>query len=256
MHQRLENHNLYCRDKVAIVTGAGRGIGRAIAVELAEQGAKIVVNYSRSAEAAEHTVSIIRETGGEALAVQADVADSTQTSNLFSHALEHFKQVDILVNNAGITRDKLILRMTDEDWDSVIDTNLKGAFLTCRAAAKLMVKQKSGIIVNVGSVMGRVGGAGQVNYCASKAGLIGLTKSLAKELGGRNIRVNAVAPGFIETEMTEQLKEDYREVILKQIPMARFGDAGDIARVVSFLCSPAAAYIQGETITVDGGLFM
>lgn len=247
---------MLCKDKIAIVTGAGRGIGRAIALLLAEEGAKVVVNYSRSAEAAEQTASQINDAGGEAVAIQADVAIAAEIENLFIKTIERFGRVDILVNNAGITRDKLILRMAEEDWDSVINTNLKGAFLTCRTAAKLMVKQKIGIIVNVGSVMGRVGGAGQVNYSASKAGMIGLTKSLAKELGGRNIRVNAVAPGFIETDMTETLKEDYRESIRKQIPMARFGTSEDIASVVAFLCSSGAAYIQGEVISIDGGLFM
>ncbi len=247
---------MLCKDKIAIVTGAGRGIGRAIALLLAEEGAKVVVNYSRSAEAAEQTASQINDAGGEAVAIQADVAIAAEIENLFTKTIERFGRVDILVNNAGITRDKLILRMAEEDWDSVINTNLKGAFLTCRTAAKLMVKQKIGIIVNVGSVMGRVGGAGQVNYSASKAGMIGLTKSLAKELGGRNIRVNAVAPGFIETDMTETLKEDYRESIRKQIPMARFGTSEDIASVVAFLCSSGAAYIQGEVISIDGGLFM
>lgn len=244
------------QDKVAIVTGGGRGIGKAIAVVLAAEGAKVVVNYSRSADAAEQTVAEIRAAGGTAVAVQADIAVAAQTEALFAQTLEAYGRVDILVNNAGITRDKLILRMSEEDWDSVLDTNLKGAFLCAKAAAPLMLKQKSGVIVNVGSVIGKVGGAGQVNYSASKAGLVGLTKALAKELGSRNIRVNAVAPGFIETDMTGELKPEYRETILKQIPLARFGAAEDVARVVVFLCSSDAAYVQGEVITVDGGLFM
>lgn len=243
-------------EKVAIVTGAGRGIGRAVALALAAQGAKVVVNYSRSAEAAEEVVNKILGFGGEAIAVQADVANATQVDALLTQTKEKFGKVDILVNNAGITRDKLIQRMTEEDWDSVLDTNLKGTFLCCKAVARLFVNQRGGIIVNIGSVNGKVGAAGQSNYSASKAGMIGLTKSLAKELGGRNVRVNAVAPGFIETEMTGGLKEEFKDAVIKQIPLARLGSAEDVAGVVLFLCSDAASYIQGEVITVDGGLFM
>jgi 3-oxoacyl-[acyl-carrier protein] reductase len=241
---------------VAIVTGAGRGIGKAIALTLAEEGAKVVVNYSRSAEAAEQVARQIIGSGGQAVAVQADVAVATQVEALVRAAKERFGQVDILVNNAGITRDKLILRMTEEDWDAVLDTNLKSAFLCCKAVAPLMLRQKGGVIVNVGSVIGKVGGAGQVNYSASKAGLVGLTKSLAKELGSRHVRINAVAPGFIETEMTEVLKPEYRDTVLKQIPLGCFGTAENVARVVAFLCSSDAAYIQGEVLSIDGGLFM
>lgn len=244
------------QDKIAIVTGAGRGIGRAIALGLAHEGAKVVVNYSRSAEAAEDVVQQILKSGGEAMAVQGDVAHAEQVDTLLKATLERFERVDILINNAGITRDKLILRMSEADWDAVIDTNLKGAFLCARAVAPKMLKQKSGVIINVGSVIGKVGGAGQVNYSASKAGLIGLTKSLAKELGSRNIRVNAVAPGFVETDMTHILKDDQREAIVKQVPLGRLGKGEDIANVVAFLCSDSAAYIQGEVISVDGGLFM
>ena len=243
-------------EKVAIVTGAGRGIGRAVALALAAQGAKVVVNYSRSAEAAEEVVNKILGFGGEAIAVQADVANATQVDALLTQTKEKFGKVDILVNNAGITRDKLIQRMTEEDWDSVLDTNLKGTFLCCKAVARLFVNQRGGIIVNIGSVNGKVGAAGQSNYSASKAGMIGLTKSLAKELGGRNVRVNAIAPGFIETEMTGGLKEEFKDAVIKQIPLARLGSAEDVAGVVLFLCSDAAAYIQGEVIVVDGGLFM
>ena len=241
---------------MAIVTGAGRGIGSAIAIALAREGAKVVVNYSRSADAAEAVVAQIVAAGGEAIAVQADVANSAQVEKLFAAATEHFGRVAILVNNAGITRDKLVLRMTEEDWDAVLDTNLKGAFLCCKAAAPLMLKQRTGAIVNVGSVVGKVGGAGQVNYSASKAGLVGLTKSLAKELGSRSIRVNAVAPGFIESDMTEVLKEEYRAKITQQIPLGRIGSADEVARLVVFLCSDDAAYITGEVISIDGGLFM
>ena len=243
-------------EKVAIVTGAGRGIGKSVALTLAAQGAKVVVNYSRSADAAQEVVNAITGIGGEAIAVQADVSDAAQVDALVAQTKERFGRVDILVNNAGITRDKLILRMSEEDWDSVLDTNLKGAFLCCKAVAPIFVKQRAGIIVNVGSVNGRVGAPGQSNYSASKAGLIGLTKSLAKELGGRSVRINAVAPGFIETEMTDGLKDDFKETVIKQIPLARLGSAEDVAGVVVFLCSDAAAYIQGEVITVDGGLFM
>ncbi len=244
------------QDKVAIVTGAGRGIGRAVALGLAQEGARVVVNYSRSAEAANDVVQQIADAGGEAVAVQGDVANLAQVDALVGAAIERWGRVDILINNAGITRDKLILRMTEADWDAVVDTNLKGAFLCAKAVAPRMVKQRSGVIVNIGSVLGTVGGAGQVNYSASKAGLVGLTKSLAKELGGRNVRVNAIAPGFIETDMTQVLKEEQREALRKQIPLDRFGTGEDIANVVVFLCTDAAAYIQGDVITVDGGLFM
>lgn len=243
-------------NQVAIVTGAGRGIGRAIALELARAGAKVAVNYSRSQEAAEAVVSQICALGGEAAAIQADIADPTDVDRLVATTTERFGRVNILVNNAGVTRDKLILRMSVEDWDAVLNTNLRGAFLCSKAVAPLMLKQKSGVIVNVGSVIGKVGAAGQVNYSASKAGLIGLTKSLAKELGSRNVRVNAVAPGFIDTEMTEALKPEQRDAALKQIPLGRLGTAEDVAHVVAFLCSEEAAYIQGEVISIDGGLFM
>lgn len=237
------------------MTGGGRGIGRAIALALAGEGAKVVVNYHRNAEAAEQVVACITGTGREAFAIQADVSDATQVEAMVQAARERFGAVDILVNNAGVTRDVLLLRMKEEDWDVVLDTNLKSAFLCARAVAPLMIRQREGVIVNIGSVIGRVGAAGQANYSASKAGLIGLTKSLARELGSRNVRVNAVAPGFIETDMTEALKSEYRESILKQIPLGRFGTPEDVARVVVFLCSEDAAYIQGDVITIDGGLF-
>ncbi len=244
------------QDKVAIVTGAGRGIGRAIAVRLARDGASVVVNYSKSADAAESVVGEICEAGGRAMAIQANVAVAAEVEAMVAAAKERFGRIDILVCNAGITRDKLLLRMTEEDWDAVIDTNLKSAFLCAKAVASGMVKQRSGIIINVGSVVGKVGGAGQANYSASKAGLVGLTKSLAKELGSRNIRVNALAPGFVDTEMTEALKSDYRDAILKQIPLGRFGTGENAAGVVAFLCSEDSAYIHGELISMDGGLFM
>ena len=242
--------------KIAIVTGAGRGIGAAIAKTLAAEGAKVIVNYSRSAEAAAQVVSDIETAGGAAVALQADVAVPEQVEALVKSVMAQFGRIDILVNNAGITRDKLILRMSVEDWDTVLNTNLRGAFLFAKAVASPMLKQRGGVIVNVGSVIGKVGQGGQVNYSASKAGLIGLTKSLAKELGSRNVRVNAVAPGFIESDMTEVLKPEYRETILKQIPLGRMGSGEDVARVVAFLCSEDAAYVQGEVISIDGGLFM
>jgi 3-oxoacyl-[acyl-carrier protein] reductase len=247
---------LKLQDKIAIVTGGGRGIGSAIALALAAEGAKVAVNYSRSAEAAEQVVAQITAAGGEAFAIQADVSNAAQVEAMIAATKERFGRVDILINNAGVTRDTLLLRMKEEDWDAVLNTNLKGAFLCAKAVAPLLLKQKGGVIVNVGSVVGRVGAPGQANYSASKAGLIGLTKALAKELGSRNVRVNAVAPGFIETEMTEVLKPEYRETILKQIPLGRFGKAEDVARVVVFLCSEDAAYIQGDVLTIDGGLFM
>jgi len=243
-------------NKVAIVTGGSRGIGRAIALRLARDGAKVVVNYNASAGTAEQVVREITESRGEGLAVQANVANAADVDRLVAAAKDRFGSVDVLVCNAGITRDKLILRMTEEDWDAVLDTNLKSAFLCAKAVAPGMVKQRSGVIVNIGSVVGKVGGAGQANYGASKAGLVGLTKSLAKELGSRNIRVNAVAPGFIETEMTAALKPEYREAILKQIPLARFGACDEVAGVVAFLCSSDSAYVHGEVISMDGGLFM
>ena len=242
--------------KIAIVTGAGRGIGRGVALALAAEGASVVVNYSRSAEAAETVVNQITNMGGTAFAVKGDVASADDMNALAKTTLEKYGKIDILVNNAGITRDKLMLRMTEEDWDAVLDINLKGTFLAVKAVCPSLLKQRSGVIVNVGSVIGKVGGAGQVNYAASKSGLVGLTKSLAKELGGRNIRVNAVAPGFIESDMTEGLKEEHKEAILKQIPLGRLGVVEDVANVVTFLCSDAAAYIQGEVISIDGGLFM
>lgn len=243
-------------DRVAIVTGASRGIGKAIALELANEGAKVVVNYNRNAASAEEIVKTLLEAGKEAVALQADVADASQVEKLVQSTVERFGRVDILINNAGVTRDKLVMRMSEEDWDTVLNTNLKGAFLCSRAVAPIFLRQRSGIIVNISSVIGKVGGPGQANYSASKAGLIGLTKSLAKELGSRNIRVNAIAPGFIETEMTEVLKPEQREAALKQIPLARFGGSREVARVAVFLCSDDATYIHGEVITVDGGLFM
>lgn len=242
--------------RVAVVTGAGRGIGRAIALALAEEGAHVAL-MSFTARNAQAAAAEVREkTGRRAIGLAGSVAAAEDVDRLFGETLREFGRVDILINNAGITRDGLLLRMSEADWDAVLDTNLKGAFLCSKAAAKIMLKQKSGRIVNITSVMGIVGNAGQANYAASKAGLIALTKSAAKELGSRGITVNAVAPGFIETDMTAALPEALREQSKKQIPLGRLGTPQDVARVALFLCTDDAAYITGQVITVDGGLFM
>jgi len=245
--------------RTAIVTGAGRGgrgIGRSIALALAGEGADIAIT-DFVPENADAVAAEVRETTGRrAIAVIGNVAVPADVDRMFAETLAAFGRVDILVNNAGITRDTLLLRMSEEDWDAVLDTNLKGAFLCTRAAAKIMLKQKSGRIVNVASVMGIVGNAGQANYSAAKAGMIALTKTTAKELGSRGITSNAVAPGFIQTAMTDALGEDLRAQMLKQIPLARLGTADDVARVILFLASDDAAYVTGQVIQIDGGLFM
>jgi 3-oxoacyl-[acyl-carrier protein] reductase len=243
------------KDKVAIVTGASRGIGRAIALKMAACGAKVVVS-ARSTEALESLVNEICQKGGEALSVPSDISSSADVERLFDAAVEAFGRVDILVNNAGITRDNLLVRMKDADWDAVLDTNLKGAFLCSRAAAKIMSKQRVGRMINISSVVGEMGNAGQANYCASKAGLIGLTKSVARELSKRNVTVNAVTPGFIVTEMTEGLNDKVKENLLEQIPLGRFGEADDIVSAVLFLASDQAAYITGQVLGVNGGMYM
>lgn len=243
------------KDKVAIVTGASRGIGRAIAVAMATSGVKVVVT-ARSADALQSLVLEIQAAGGQALSVPSDIASSADVERLFETALENFGRVDILVNNAGITRDTLLVRMKDEDWDAVLDTNLKGPFLCTRAAARIMGKQRSGRIVNISSVVGEMGNAGQANYCASKAGLIGLTKSVARELAKRNVTVNAVTPGFIVTDMTEVLSDKIKENLLGQIPVGRFGEAEDIVAAVMFLASDQAGYITGQVLGVNGGMYM
>jgi 3-oxoacyl-[acyl-carrier protein] reductase len=241
-------------EKVAIVTGASRGIGRAIALQLAEIGAKVVVNYANSSGAADELVAQIASTGGEAIAVQADVSKAEQMDALFSTVMAKWARVDILVNNAGITRDTLLLRMKPEDWQAVIDTNLTGVFLATRLASKIMLKQKSGRIINIASVAGQMGNPGQANYSAAKAGVIGFTKTVAKELASRGITVNAVAPGFIATDMTNDLKV---EGILQYIPLGRYGQPEEVAGMVRFLASDAAAaYITGQTFNVDGGMVM
>ncbi len=242
--------------RAAIVTGGSRGIGRAVCLALAEQGVNVVVNYAGSAAAAEETAALCREKGVEAIAVQASVADAAQVDALFEKAVETFGRVDILVNNAGITKDNLIVRISEEDFDAVIDTNLKGVFLCCKKAARLMMRQKWGRIINVSSVVGLRGNAGQANYSASKAGVIGLTKSLAKELSSRHITVNAVAPGFIDTDMTRVLPENARTAILSQVPLGTFGQPEDVARTVAFFASENAGYITGQVLCVDGGMAM
>ena len=241
-------------DSVAIVTGSGRGIGRAIALELAVAGAKVVVNYAGRSDKAEETVALIREAGGESLAVQADVSQADDVDRLIQTTLDHFGKINILVNNAGITRDSLLLRMKEADWDAVLATNLKGVFLCTKAVSKGMLKQRSGVIVNISSVVGLSGNAGQANYAAAKAGVVGFSKSIAKEFAPRGIRVNVVAPGYIITDMTETLPEGVQSEILRAIPLGRLGKPEDVAKVVRFLVSPEASYITGQTFCVDGGM--
>jgi 3-oxoacyl-[acyl-carrier protein] reductase len=241
--------------RVAVVTGGAKGIGRAIATHLAAGGAKLVL-AGRSEAPLEELRAAIAGQGGEAVAVRADIAVEADADALCARALEAFGKADILVNNAGVTRDGLLLRMSDADWDQVLDTNLKGAFHCTRAFARPMIRQRWGRIVNIASVIGLTGNAGQANYAASKAGLLGFTKAVAKELASRHITVNAVAPGFIETAMTDSLGEKVREGLLAQIPMGRLGTVEDVAQAVGFLCSEGAAYVTGQVLTVDGGMVM
>jgi 3-oxoacyl-[acyl-carrier protein] reductase len=243
-------------DRVAIVTGGSRGIGRAISTALAAAGATVVVNYRGNAAAADETIAAITANGGKAIAIQADVANGDDVKRLFSEVNSAYGRLDILVNNAGITRDTLMMRMKDDDWDAVLDTNLKSQFLTTRAAISTMVRARYGRIINITSVVGLMGNAGQANYAAAKAGIIGFTKSVAREIGSRSITVNAVAPGFIDTELTAVLNDDMREALKKQIPLGRLGSPEDVAGVVTFLASDQAAYITGQTFNCDGGMVM
>ena len=243
------------KDKVAVITGASRGIGRCIALTLAAAGAKVVASARNGAEL-DNLVAEIGENGGQAIAVVSDVSVTADADRLIDEAVSAYGRVDILVNNAGITRDGLLLRMKDEDWDAVLNVNLRGAFLCTRAAAKVMSKQRYGRIINISSVVGEMGNPGQANYCASKAGLLGLTKSVARELARRNVTVNAVTPGFVVTDMTEALSEKTREELASQIPLGRLGEAEDIAHAVLFLASDRAGYVTGQVLGVNGGMNM
>ena len=242
------------KGKVALVTGASRGIGAAIAVTLASQGAVVAVNYAGSCDAATAVVDAIEATGGRALSLQADVSDAGAAAGLVEITIAELGGLDIVVNNAGITRDGLLVRMSDADWSAVVDTNLTGVFNVTRAATRHLMKQRSGSIINITSVVGIAGNAGQANYSAAKAGVIGLTKSVARELAPRGIRVNAVAPGFIDTDMTAKLPENIRAATMAEIALGRFGAAQDVANAVAFLASDDAGYVTGQTLAVDGGM--
>ena len=242
--------------KVALVTGASRGIGRAIALKLAAEGAKVAINYAGNTAKAEEVKAEIEKNGGQAILVQADVADSAAVEAMVNTTVEAFGQIDILVNNAGITRDGLMMRMKDEDFDAVINTNLKGVFYCTKLVSKLMMKKRSGRIINMASVVGLMGNAGQTNYAAAKAGVIGFSKSAAKELAARGITVNMVAPGFIDTDMTAAMTDKAKEMTLTGIPLNRMGTPEDVANAVAFLVSDNASYITGQVINVDGGMVM
>lgn len=244
------------KGKNAIVTGSSRGIGRAIALELANQGANVVVNYAGNEKKANEVVEELKQKGVKSFSIKANVADEKDVKMMMKEALKEFGTIDILVNNAGITRDNLLMRMKEADFDDVVDTNLKGTFLCIKAVSRTMMKQRSGRIINVASIVGVSGNPGQANYVAAKAGVIGLTKSVAQELASRNILVNAVAPGFIETDMTDELTEEQQTEILKGIPLEKLGSPTDVARVVRFLASDDSAYLTGQTIHVDGGMVM
>ena len=242
--------------QTALVTGASRGIGRAVALALAAEGAEVVVNYASSPDAAEAVVAEIQAKGGSAYALQADVADEASVDDLMKTVLKRSERIDVLVNNAGITRDGLLMRMKTEDWQAVINLNLTGVFLCTRAVTRPMLKQRSGRIINITSVVGLMGNAGQANYAAAKGGMEALTRSLAIELAARNITVNAVAPGFIETDMTRALSEAQRVAMLERIPVNRLGSVEDVAALVGFLCSEHSGFITGETIQVNGGMYL
>lgn len=244
------------KGKIALVTGGARGIGRAISLKLGSLGANVIVNYSGSAKNAEEVVGELKEMGVDAASIQSDVSSPEQVEKMIEYVISTYGRIDILVNNAGVTRDTLIMRMSDEDFEKVIDINLKGTFNCIKHTSKYMIKQRWGRIVNIASVVGIIGNAGQANYAASKAGIIGLTKSAARELSGRNINVNAVAPGFIETSMTEKLQDKIKNEYMDKIPLKRFGKPEDVAECVAFLCSTSSEYITGQVINVDGGMVM
>jgi len=242
--------------KIALVTGGARGIGRAICLELAARGATVIVNYNRSGAAADELVARIEANGGAAKSLRTDVSDADQVASMFKAVISEFKSIDILVNNAGMTRDNVIMMMKPADFDAVIETNLRSCWLCCKSAARVMMRKRSGCIVNITSVVGIAGNGGQTNYAASKAGIIGLTKSLAKELAARGVRANAVAPGFVETDMTADLSDEIKGKAVQAIPLGRMGAATDIAKAVAFLASDDASYITGQTLVVDGGMVM
>ncbi|WP_042356274.1 3-oxoacyl-[acyl-carrier-protein] reductase [Bacillus rubiinfantis] len=242
--------------KTALVTGASRGIGREIALEFARQGANVVVNFAGSEAKANEVVDEIKALGMDAFAIKCNVADAAEVTEMVKAAINHFGSLDILINNAGITRDNLLMRMKEEEWDDVISINLKGVFLVTKAVTRQMMKQRKGRIINIASIVGVSGNPGQANYVAAKAGVIGLTKTTAKELASRNITVNAIAPGFITTDMTDKLPEDIKAEMLKQIPLARLGEPKDVAKAAAFLASDDAAYITGQTVHIDGGMIM
>ena len=243
-------------DKVALVTGASGGIGRSVSIALAKAGADVVINYSGNLAKAEEVQKEVEALGRKAMVIKADISSSDEVSAMMKAAVKSFGKIDILVNNAGITRDGSLLMMKEEDWDAVLNTNLKGVFLCTKTAAKLMLKKKYGRIINIASVVGLIGNAGQANYSAAKAGVIGLTKTSAKELAARNITVNAVAPGFIRTKMTDVLPEEVKESMLSQVPLARLGTPDEVADAVLFLASDRASYITGQVISVNGGMVM
>lgn len=248
--------NKSLENKVALVTGASRGIGRAAVLQLAGQGAKVIINYQGNEDAAQQTLKMVQEIGGQGELAKADVTSSEKVEVLVKDILDKYGKIDILVNNAGITRDTLLMRMKDEDWEQVIRTNLTGVFNCTRAVVRPMMKQRSGKIINISSVVGISGNAGQANYSAAKAGIIGLTKSTAKELASRGIMVNAIAPGFIKTEMTDKLSDEVKTEIANRIPVGRLGKPEDIANLVLFLAGPLSDYITGQVIAVDGGMTM
>lgn len=242
--------------KSALVTGASRGIGREIALKLAQMGANVAVNFAGSEEKANEVVAEIKKMGRKSFAIQCNVANAEEVAQMVKATVEQLGSLDILVNNAGITKDNLLMRMKESEWDDVLNINLKGVFLCTKAVTRQMMKQKSGRIINIASIVGVSGNPGQANYVAAKAGVIGLTKTAAKELASRNITVNAVAPGFISTDMTDKLPENVKEEMLKLIPLARFGEPKDIANVVAFLASSESSYMTGQTLHIDGGMVM